>query len=132
VTYSPARSVEAHDADSGGHLAMWFFGVLGALTIATGLWLSTAPDGGQFSLPFLTIDLSSVPELLGPGLLLGGGIVFTASMFSGAWRDYHFDEGWLLVWVQGLLGVFGIVAALLGLLGMLDRMDLYTFSALPF
>ena len=111
---------------------MWFLGVLGALAIATGLWLSIAADSGELSLFFTTIDAAEIPELLGPGLLLAGGVVVAASLLAGAWRDYQFDEGWLLVWVQGILGLIGVGAAVLGLLAILDRTDIYSFPALPF
>ena len=38
MSYGPAKSVEAHDTDAGGHMAMWLWGVFGALAITAGLW----------------------------------------------------------------------------------------------
>ena len=132
MSYSPAKSVEAHDADAGGHLAMWFFGVVGALTIAAGFWFAFAPTSGELQLPFATIEVESIPELLGPSLLIAGGVVMAGSMFAGAWRDYHFDRNWLLAIVQGVLGLLGAAVAVLGVFGILDRLDLYSLPALPF
>ncbi len=132
VSYGPAKSVEAHDADAGGHLAMWFFGVLGALAVAAGLLLSLAPSSGELSLFVGTVDVAEIPELLGPGLLVAGGVVVAIGLFAGAWRDYHFHENWLLVWLQVVLAVVGVAAALLGVAGILDRVGLYTFPGLPF
>jgi hypothetical protein len=131
VSYGPARSVDAHDSDAGGHFAMWLLGVLGALLIVAGLWLSFAPSSGELSLGFITFDVTEIPELLGPGLLVVGGAILAGSMLSGAWRDYWFDEGWLMVSLQGVIGVVGLVAAVLGLLGILDRLDLYSLPGLP-
>jgi hypothetical protein len=132
VSYGPAKSVEAHDTDAGGHFAMWFWGVLGALAITAGLWLSLAPTSGELSLIFGTYDVAEIPELLGPGLLLAGGVVVAVALFAGAWRDYHFQENRLLVGVQGIIGAIGVASALLGLAGILDRVDLYTVPGLPF
>lgn len=132
MSYGPAKSVEAHDTDAGGHLTMWIWGILGALTLFAGLWLSIAPENGEVSLLFITIDMSGVSNLLGPGLLLVGGTVVAIAMFAGAIRDYHFDDGWLLVIVQGVVGALGVVAAVLGLLSLLDRADIFTLSGLPF
>ncbi len=131
MSYGPARSVEAHDADAGGHVAYWFFGVLGALTAATGLWLSFAPSSGELSLIVTSVDVAEISDLLGPGLLLAGGALIAAAMFAGAWRDYWFDENTLLVIVQGLLGLVGVAAVVLGVLGILDRIDLVTIPGLP-
>jgi len=132
VSYGPAKSVEAHDTDAGGHLAMWIWGVLGALAITAGLWLSFARSSGEISFIFGTYDVTEIPELLGPGLLVLGGVVVAVSLFAGAWRDYQFQENRLLVIVQGALGVIGLGAAVLGLLSILDRLDLYTVPGLPF
>ncbi len=132
MSYGPAKSVEAHDTDSVGHLYMWAWGVLGALAIAAGLWLSLAPSSGEISLIFGTYDVAEIPELLGPGLLLAGGVIVATALFAGAWRDYHFHENWLLVGVQGIIGAIGVASALLGLAGILDRVDLYTVPGLPF
>lgn len=129
MSYGPARSVDAHDSDAGGHFAMWLLGVLGALLIVAGLWLSFAPSSGELSLGFITFDVTEIPELLGPGLV--GGAILAGSMLSGAWRDYWFDEGWLMVSLQGVIGVVGLVAAVLGLLGIPDRLDLYSLPGLP-
>ena len=128
MSYGPARSVDAHDSDAGGHFAMW---LLGALLIVAGLWLSFAPSSGELSLGFITIDVTEIPELLGPGLLVVGGAILAGSMLSGAWRDYWFDEGWLMVSLQGGIGVVGLAAAVLGLFGILDRLDLYSLPGLP-
>jgi hypothetical protein len=54
---------------------MWFWGVLGALAIAAGLWLSVAPASGEVSFIFGTYDVAEIPELLGPGLLVAGVVV---------------------------------------------------------
>lgn len=132
MSYGPARSVEAHDTDAGGHFAMWFWVVLGALTVTSGLWLAFAPASGEISLIFGTYDVAEVPELLGPGLLLVGGTVVAIAMFAGAWRDYQFHENFLLVFVQATLGLLGMAAAVLGLLSILDRLGLFTASGLPF
>lgn len=132
VSYGPAKSVEAHDADAGGHFAMWFFGVLGALAAAAGLWLALAPSSGELSLFVGTYDVAEIPELLGPGLLVAGGVVVAIGLFAGAWRDYQFHENWLLVWLQAMLGFVGIAAALVGVASILDRVGLYTFPGLPF
>ena len=131
MSYGPARSVDAHDSDAGGHFAMWLLGVLGALLIVAGLWLSFAPSSGELSLGFITFDVTEIPELLGPGLLVVGGATLAGSMLSGAWGAYWFDEGWLMVSLQGVIGVVGLVAAVLGLLGILDRLDLYSLPGLP-
>ena len=131
MSFGPARSVDAHDSDAGRHFALWFLGVLGALSIAAGLWLSLAPSSGELSLGFITLDVNDVPELLGPGLLVAGGAVVAGSMFSGAARDWHFNEGWVLVGIQAIIGVIGVLAAVLGLLGILDRLDLYSLPGLP-
>lgn len=132
MSYGPAKSVEAHDSDAGGHQYMWGWGVLGALSIAAGLWLSLAPSSGEISLMFGTYDVAEIPDLLGPGLLIAGGAIVAGALLAGAWRDYHFRENWLLVGIQGLLGLFGVAAVILGLLGILDRIGLYTLSGLPF
>lgn len=132
MSYGPAKSVEAHDTDAGGHLHMWAWGVLGTLAIAAGLWLSLAPASGEISLIFGTYDVAEIPELLGPGLMLAGGVVVAMALFAGAWRDYHFHENWLLVGVQGIIGAIGVASALLGLAGILDRVDLDTVPGLPF
>ena len=87
LSYGPARSVEAHDIDAGSHLTMWFFGMVGILTATTGLWLSVAPENGEVSLIFVTLDMSGVSPLLGPTLLLVGGIVLGIAMLSVAGRD---------------------------------------------
>ena len=131
MSYGPARSVDAHDSDAGGHFALWFLGVLGALLIAAGLWFSFAPSSGELSLGFITFDVNDLPDVLGPGLLLAGGALVAGSMFSGAGRDWHFDEGWVLVWIQAIIGAIGVGAAVLGLLGILDRLDLYSLPGLP-
>ena len=132
MTHSPARSVEAHDADAGGHLAVWLIGVLGAMAIAAGFWFSYAPSSGQLELPLVTIDVPSIPQLLGPLLLVGGGVTVAAALFAGARRDYRWDRNWPLTIVQGALGMVGVVAALLGVLAILDRLGFYTLSSLPF
>jgi hypothetical protein len=111
---------------------MWAWGVLGTLAIAAGLWLSLAPASGEISLIFGTYDVAEIPELLGPGLMLAGGVVVAMALFAGAWRDYHFHENWLLVGVQGIIGAIGVASALLGLAGILDRVDLDTVPGLPF
>ncbi len=132
MSYGPAKSVEAHDTDAGGHMAMWLWGVFGALAITAGLWLSFAPASGEISFIFSTFDVTGIPELLGPGLLLVGGAVVAVSLFAGAWRDYQFDENRILVWVQAFVGAIGLLAAILGLLSIIDRLDLYTVPGLPF
>lgn len=132
MSYGPAKSVEAHDTDAGGHFAMWFWGVLGALAATAGLWLSFAPASGEISLIFGTYDVAEIPELLGPGLLLVGGSVVAIALFAGAWRDYQFYENFLLVFVQAILGLIGVAAAVLGLLSILDRLGLFTAPGLPF
>jgi hypothetical protein len=111
---------------------MWAWGVRGALAIAAGLWLSLAPASGEISLIFGTYDVAEIPELLGPGLMLAGGVIVAMALFAGAWRDYHFHENWLLVGVQGIIGAIGVASALLGLAGILDRVDLYTVPGLSF
>lgn len=131
MSYGPARSVDAHDADAGGHFAMWFLSFLGALLVAAGLWLSLAPSSGELTLGFISFDVADIPELLGPALLAGGGALVAGAMFAGAFRDWHFDEGWLLVIVQGLLGMIGLVAAVLGVFALLDRLDWYSLPGLP-
>lgn len=131
MSYGPARSVDAHDTDAGGHFAMWFLALLGALMIAAGMWLSFAPSSGELSFLFVTIDVAEIPELLGPGLLTAGGAVVAGALFSGAYRDWHFDEGWVLVLVQALLGLVGLAVAVLGVFGVLDRLDWYTLPGLP-
>jgi hypothetical protein len=132
VSYGPARSVEAHDIDAGRHLTMWFFGMVGILTATTGLWLSLAPENGEISLIFVTLDMSEVSPLLGPTLLLVGGIVLAIAMLSAAGRDYHFQAAWWMVWLQAVLGLVGVAAAILGALALLDRADIYTLPGLPF
>lgn len=130
MSYGPARSVDAHDADAGGHFAIWFLAFLGALLVAAGLWLSFAPSSGELSLGITSVDVTDIPELLGPGLLAGGGALVAGAMFSGAYRDWDFDEGWLLVIVQAAIGLVGLVAAVLGVLGMLDRLGWYSLPGL--
>ena len=132
VSYGPARSVEAHDIDAGRHLTMWFFGMVGILTATTGLWLSLAPENGEISLIFVTLDMSGVSPLLGPTLLLVGGIVLAIAMLSAAGRDYHFQAAWWMVWLQAVLGLVGVAAAILGALALLNRADIYTLPGLPF
>ncbi|MCH7846505.1 MAG: hypothetical protein IH850_11860 [Acidobacteria bacterium] len=132
MSYGPARSVEAHDTDAGRHFRMWFFGVVGVLTATTGLWLSAAPENGELSLIFGTLDMSDVSRLLGPTLLLVGGVVLALAMLSAAGRDYHFQAAWWMVLLQAVLGLVGVAAAILGALALLDRADIYTLPSLPF
>ncbi len=132
MSYGPARSVEAHDIDAGSHLAMWFLGVVGVLTATTGLWLSAAPEDGELSLIFGTLDMSGVSRLLGPTLLLVGGAVLALAMLSAAGRDYHFQAAWWMVLLQAVLGLVGVAAAILGAVALLDRADIYTLPSLPF
>lgn len=129
MSYGPAKSVEAHDTDAGGHLAMWIWG---ALAVTAGLWLSFAPSSGEISLTFGTFDVTEIPELLGPGLVVLGGSVVAISLFAGARRDYQFHENFVLVFVQAVLGLMGVAVAVVGLLSILDRLDLYTVPGLPF
>jgi hypothetical protein len=131
LSYGPARSVDAHDADAGGHFAMWFLGVVGALLIAAGLWLSFAPPSGELTLGFVSFDVTDIPDLLGPGLLAGGGALVAGAMFTGAYRDWWFDEGWVLVTIQVILGLIGLAAAVLGVFGLLDRLGWYSLPGLP-
>jgi len=131
MSYGPARSVAAHDIDAGSHLARWFFGMVGILTATTGLWLSAAPENGELSLIFGTLDMSDVSRLLGPTLLLVGGAVLALAMLSAAGRDYHFQAAWWMVLLQALLGLVGVAAAVLGALALLDRADIYTLPSLP-
>lgn len=131
MSYGPARSVDAHDTDAGGHFAMWFLAFLGALMVAGGMWLSLAPSSGELTLGFISVDVTDLPDLLGPGLIAGGGALAAAAMFTGAFRDWHFDEGWVLVTVQTIFGVLGLVAAALGVLALLDRLDWYSLPGLP-
>ena len=132
MSYGPARSVDAHDIDAGSHLTMWFFGMVGILTATTGLWLSVAPENGEVSLIFVTLDMSGVSPLLGPTLLLVGGIVLAIAMMSAAGRDYHFQASWWMVLLQALLGLVGVAAAILGAFVLIDRADIYTLPGLPF
>lgn len=132
VSYGPARSVEAHDTDAGGHLPMWLFGVVGMLTVATGLWLSSAADNGEISLIVVTVDMSGVSPLLGPWLLVIGGAVAAIAMFAATARDYNFQAVWWMVLLQAVLGFVGVAAAILGILTLLDRADIYTLPGLPF
>ncbi len=131
MSYDPSRSVGAHDADAGGHMVYWFWGVVGALGVAAGLLLSSASETSEISLPFVTIDMSEVSNLVGPILLVVGGVVVAIAMLAGAWRDYSFEEGWLLVIVQGVVGLLGVAAVVLGVLAILDRTDIFTFPGLP-
>ncbi len=132
MSYGPARSVEAHDTDAGRHLKMWFFGMVGILSATTGLWLSAAPENGEVSLIFGTLDMSGVSPLLGPTLLLVGGIVLAIAMMSAAGRDYHFHASWWMVLLQAVLGLVGVAAAILGAFVLIDRADIYTLPGLPF
>lgn len=132
MSYGPARSVEAHDTDAGRHFLMWSLGVVGILTATTGLWLSAAPENSELSLIFATLDMSDVSRLLGPTLLLVGGVVLAIAMLSAAGRDYHFQAAWWMVLLQAVLGLVGVAAAILGALALLDRADIYTLPGLPF
>ena len=132
VSYGPARSVEAHDTDAGSHLTMWLFGMVGILTATTGLWLIGSAGKREVSLIFVTLDMSGVSPLLGPTLLLVGGIVLAIAMLSAAGRDYHFQAAWWMVWLQAVLGLVGVAAVILGALALLDRADIYTLPGLPF
>ena len=132
MSYGPARSVEAHDTDAGSHFPMWFFGMIGILTATTGLWLSAAPENSELSLILGTLDMSDVSRLLGPTLLLVGGVVLAIAMLSAAGRDYHFQAAWWMVLLQAVLGLVGVAAAILEALALLDRADIYTLPSLPF
>ena len=132
MSYGPARSVEAHDTDAGGHTALWFWGMLGALAVGVGLFLSFAPESGQISLIVTTIDAAEIHELIGPLVILAGGAIVAGTMFAGAWRDYQFQENWILVLLQGAIGLFGVIVVILGVFGILERLDFYSLPGLPF
>lgn len=132
MSYGPARSVDAHDTDAGGHFAMWFLALLGALMIAAGMWFSFAPSSGELALGGLvSFDVTELPELLGPGLLAAGGALVAGALFSGAYRDWRFDESWVMILVQSILALIGLVVGVLGVLGLLDRLGWYRVPGLP-